>query len=449
MLIVVFILGTLTLSGALYGLMSGGPRRGATAPVHLLALVLLGVTWWFKHTTPIGRMCLAGGVAAEVVALFLGRSRQGHASDEDLPAGRPRKHIVIDPKAGKSSEVEIADSAAANANPGQPNEDGYLEANWNPREGERLAARARQAGVAPKASQPVEGEDDGPAVGQVFALPKSEAQAGAATDASAAAPVEEEPRLTFRTEVLFRRACSITPSVFLASLRRNGRRDAVHDESRGLPRITAGDVQLDFEIATSPLDVALVEEGLTHGEVPADLVEPIRTHASRLVLTSRYHFGTPRDQIVRLHHHAHAALTEFTPVVAALWPDARLITPVSQLSILLGQSQHNSQLMWRTCVHVRGFALTGDNEGMLLFDSVGLHGFGLMDVQIIAPADRQDAARNTLHLITERFYSAGCDLPNGTEYAAGGGDVWRVTYSRSAFAPDREVVQLAAKGPSA
>ncbi|MBK8268849.1 MAG: hypothetical protein IPK83_11320 [Planctomycetes bacterium] len=148
---------------------------------------------------------------------------------------------------------------------------------------------------------------------------------------------------------------------------------------------------------------------------------------------------------MRLHHHAHAALPEFAPVIAAFWPDARMLTPLDQLPGLLEYARSPAQPMWRTCTHIRGFALAGENEGMFLFDSVGLHAFGLPDVQVIAPAAEEAAARATIDLITQRIFNTGCDLPHGTEFTASDSRVWRVNYTRSAFVPDREVVQLALK----
>ncbi len=349
-----------------------------------------------------------------------------------------------------------------------------LAASWTPEMGEIAAARAKAGAAGPTPNpgapttrpQPPDESTEADATdfrSDIRAVDQGvdmSAQHGAQTSgmyatheagtdaAPSSAPIEENlPKLCIKSEVFFTRECGISPSVFVASLRRGGRRDATADEldPSAEPRVRVGPVALDYRLEQSPRDSLLIEETLTHFEHPAEFAERVRHHAAHVTLSARHDIDTPRDQVVRILHHAHAALAEFAPVAAAFWPDARMLTPTEQLAGLLDYARSPGQSMWRSCTHIRGFALSGENEGMLLFDSVGLLAFGLPDVQVIAPSAHEAAARKTIDLITERIFTSGCDMPHGTEYAASDGLTWRVNYTRSAFVPDREVVQLALK----
>lgn len=464
MLIVFVILGTLTLAGSLVGLLNALSRARRFLPFHAASLGLVGAAWWFTHETNIGRVCLFVGAAVEAVSWLAqqmgnGRSKVERSTEKPAAKGRFAGDELQDQPGRTMPAIKPARE--------QPDESSFLEENWTPEAGEIAAARAR-ARAAGSSSMPEENHALG--VGKVFVQPRDQGEI-APTPYDSAVPYETtesvgEPSadgvvsaageesnqsatrpLSLRTEVLFSDECRIPLSVFVASLRRSGRRDASADDETGEEPmcIRIGDAVLEYQIESGSRESSAIEETLVHFDHPAEFGDRVRNHAARVVLTSRYDYGTPRDSIVRLHHFAHAALTEFAPVMAAFWPDARMLTPVEQLAGLLEYSRSPVHAMWRTCAHIRGFALAGENEGMLLFDSVGLHAFGLPDVQVIAPSVNEAAARSAVDLIAERIFQSGCDLPHGTEYTASDGLVWRVNYTRSAFVPDREVVQMALK----
>lgn len=462
MLTAFVIIGTLTLAGSLVGLMnSRSGKSGWRVPLHGLTLALIGVAWWATHESNLGRFCLIAAAVLQVIAWITAR-----ATPPSIVRGSESTMTGVD-----LNDDEFLATPAAVPPAGvktkapervQPDEDAALAADWSPEKAEIAAARAKAAAVKPPGSAaPSESASSTTSarprpdlgVGSVFAIPPDESPDEDEPLQSSDETATDEPdadaslALSLTSEVLFSRECGVPPSVFVASLRRTGRRDAAAaGESDGpVQRIRIGEAVLEYQIEKGPRESPALEESLTHFEQPPDVAERARTHASRLRLTTRYAMGTSREAVVRIHHHAHAALIEFAPVVAAFWPDARMLSPVEQLPGLLEYTRSPGQALWRTCTHIRGFALAGDNEGTLLFDSVGLHAFGLPDVQVIAPAANEAQARATVELITERIFSTGCDLPHGTEFTASDGNVWRVNYTRSAFVPDREVVQLGLK----
>ncbi|MBX3396627.1 MAG: hypothetical protein KF841_14800 [Phycisphaerae bacterium] len=463
MLIVFVILGTLTLAGSLVGLLNAPSRAMRFVPFHVVSLGLVGAAWWFTHQNSTGRVCLFVGAAVEAIAWMAqkmgnGRTKVGRDSEKPPVKGR----FAGDGPGNQPGRP----SAALRPAREQPDESAFLEASWTPEAGEIAAVRARaRAGGVPSTEghdalgvgkvfiqqndQPDMPTDSVDSAGPDGSTDPANGSLAAGTIFTEGVEPDQTPMrpLSLRTEVLFSDECRIPPSVFVASLRRSGRRDASADEEAGDEpmRIRVGDAVMEYQIEKGSRESSAIEETLVHFEHPAEFSDRVRNHAARVVLTSRYDYGTPRDTIVRLHHFAHAALTEFAPVMAAFWPDARMLTPVEQLAGLLEYSRSPVHAMWRTCAHIRGFALAGENEGMLLFDSVGLHAFGLPDVQVIAPSANEAAARSTVDLIAERIFQSGCDLPHGTEYTASDGLVWRVNYTRSAFVPDREVVQMALK----
>ena len=73
--------------------------------------------------------------------------------------------------------------------------------------------------------------------------------------------------------------------------------------------------------------------------------------------------------------------------------------------------------------------------------------FGLPDLQLIlrgvATADEAALTRDAL---CEQVLNEGCHLLHGTDLIDPREIAWRVSYRRSAFDPDREVVQLIEQG---
>ena len=259
--------------------------------------------------------------------------------------------------------------------------------------------------------------------------------------------VEDRPVFSLTTYVLLRHPCEVSPRVFLASLRRGGQRDARladPQDAEDDERIEAGDVTLTIRGVDTSCEAEKIEAALPQDASGSEHAVLASAHEAHAVLTLRYDASTPRTHVVRMQHRAHAALTEFLPVVGVLWPKAQRWVPVDDLAPLARMAEAPDPSVVSTCVSYRSFPLDGENAGLVLSDSVGLHAFGLPDVQIVSPRPLDDEATGRFHQLVERFFMSGCDLANDSEFSMGDGDSWRVTYTRSAFAPDREVVQLAA-----
>ncbi|MFQ5430679.1 MAG: hypothetical protein ACE5E1_10250, partial [Phycisphaerae bacterium] len=259
--------------------------------------------------------------------------------------------------------------------------------------------------------------------------------------------IEDRPVFSLTSYVLLRNPCEVSPRVFLASLRRGGQRDArladpqdVEDDER----IEAGDMTIAIRGVDTPCEAERIEAALPQDAGRSDHAESVGAHEAHVVVTLRYDASTLRTHVVRMQHRAHAALTEFLPVLGVLWPKAQRWVPVDDLAPLASMADDPDRSVVSTCVSYRSFPLDGENAGLVLSDSVGLHAFGLPDVQMISHGPLDAAATGRFHELVERFFASGCDLANDSEFSLGQGDSWRVTYARSAYAPDREVVQLAA-----
>ena len=81
--------------------------------------------------------------------------------------------------------------------------------------------------------------------------------------------------------------------------------------------------------------------------------------------------------------------------------------------------------------------------GQYVSDSVGLHAFGLPDVQIATETEPDETVSVALYRLVERFFCKGCEEQDGSEIDLADGGRWRVTRCRAVFPPDREVIELA------
>ena len=173
----------------------------------------------------------------------------------------------------------------------------------------------------------------------------------------------------------------------------------------------------------------------------------VSAHEGHAVLTSTFEALVARDRVIRLHHRAHAALAEFAPVVAVMWPQAERLESADRLAERLQQAEDPDRPMAATYLQFRSLPLDGETAGMFLTDSVGLHAFGLPDLQIITAGPPNESEASELRRLAERFLESGCDLVDGSEFAMADDRPRSVMHGRSAFAPDREIVQIAARRP--
>jgi hypothetical protein len=207
----------------------------------------------------------------------------------------------------------------------------------------------------------------------------------------------------------------------------------------------AGDIVLACKSVAVPVDRVRITEALTRLDGAAPATEAAGEHLAHIAVTTTHRIVAARDDVVRLHHHVHAALTEFAPVAGSFWPEARLLATPDELPGLLARAKDPAARMSETCTQLRTFPLQAPNEGMILLDSLGLNAFGLPDIQIIAADPPGEAVTAALADLVEGFFDVGCTLEDGSIFEMGDQTSWRVSRTRSAFAPDREVVQLAAR----
>jgi len=277
------------------------------------------------------------------------------------------------------------------------------------------------------------------------------ARTGAAELDAAATGLESDAQTatrSLRTIVLFKRRYVVAGGVFLASLRRNGQRDATAAQtlaSDDAAWIHAGPIAMELRSSAEPCDANALNDVLAISPDGPESARLVAGHEAHATLTSVYSPQTPHDVVIRLHHRAHAALMEFAPVTAVVWPMAGRCVPADQLPALLDQAADPARPMARTCIQLRVFPLSEPNSGWVLTDCVGLCALGLPDIQIINPAQPDEAIVRTLHDLTERFLTSGCDLEDGTTLAVGDGPPGQVSHTRGAFPPDREVIQIALK----
>ncbi len=415
-------LGSITLAAALLGLAAVWTVRRPLAAWHGLAIALLITAWFAEHTTLGGRLSLVAAIAVEALAWWALRDlirSKPPASSSATPApssDRARPKRETEPPAPPS-----LDAAPPNARLEETSDD------------------------TPDREDPPPADDDDES--DSTPAPRS------------AAPSDPEPARerahAMTTFVLLRSARVMAPAAFLASLRRCGRRDAtlagitsnMLDDSDGSGRIKAGDIMLSSRSVASPVDRAQIDEAVARLDRQTPAAKAALEHVAHIAVTTTQRVAASCDDVVRLHHYAHAALTEFAPVVAAFWPEARLLATADELPGLLTQAKDASARMSGTCTQVRSFPLPAPHEDMVLLDSLGLSAFRLPDIQIIAPDPPGDAVTEALAVLVDRFFVSGCEMEDGSTFEMDDRTRWRVSLVRSAFAPDRPVVQLTAERP--
>ncbi|MCZ6816551.1 MAG: hypothetical protein O7F76_07590, partial [Planctomycetota bacterium] len=75
-------------------------------------------------------------------------------------------------------------------------------------------------------------------------------------------------------------------------------------------------------------------------------------------------------------------------------------------------------------------------------DTVGLHGFGLPDVEIVTEDEPDEGVSAALAELSGRFFVAGCDVAEGGRVAISDGSTWLASRGKARFAPSRAVIEL-------
>ncbi|MFQ5425204.1 MAG: hypothetical protein ACE5F9_14660, partial [Phycisphaerae bacterium] len=272
--------------------------RLQSVPVHAVILFLVVAAMLLSHER-------AGGWVALLTAVFLELPRWALPRAlgwSHRPAPSATTTVTVTALVQTPSVSEPADAPPASA--------------------PETAEPANDVAPPPTESPaPVEAAGDPPidvadAAGATEPLPESIAPASAVPVGSL--------RL-FTTHVLLSAAWRPVPDVVLASLRRAGQRDArlgAADAGDDAAVIDVGPIRLEIVLVPDPVDrQALVDAAAQSWDWP-EAADSVAGHAAHLVLTTRSPDDVPRAEVVRLHHRAQAALTEFAPALAAHWPDA-------------------------------------------------------------------------------------------------------------------------------
>jgi len=236
----------------------------------------------------------------------------------------------------------------------------------------------------------------------------------------------------------------VVAEVFVASLRRGGERAAelVEGGSGGnaiLVRI--GVVDLRVESRPGAVSHALLEYAARQSWDWPEAREAVAGHAGYVVLTSEAQAEAAPADVVRLHHQAHAALAEFAPMIAALWPGGGILSPPSALQGLRDLAGGDPSLL-TSFVSFRTFPPEEWDGPEFVSDTAGLHAIGLPDYEVateLAPDDRTSAV---LYEIAGRAFAS--PETAGAESAIDLGELgrWRLERGRSRFPPDRDVLVL-------
>jgi hypothetical protein len=353
--------------------------------LHCCAVILVIVAWWAGHLTTLGWGALLGATGAELAVLG-GKRKGGQPMAE---AGTPGS------TAGEFAPARNVDSAASTMGTGQP-----AEAD-NP---------SRHTPTAPPAP---------------------------------AAP-------PFTTSALLRKAWEPSADVFLASLRRGGLREAELAEKpadAGPIRLRVGSITLELISEAKPMPAAEIDYAAAQSWEWPDALTAVTSHEAHVLLTTRTTMDTPRAEVVQLHRQAQAALAEFAPVVAVMWRAAGRLVPISPSGDNAPEAcPDEAPTTW--CVNFRMFPPSEAKPNQYVSDSVGLHAFGLPDIQIATASEPDEAVSTVLYDLAVRFFAAGCEVADGCEMDFTGLGRWRATRCRAVFEPEREVIELARVEPA-
>lgn len=447
-LVVLFvILGAMTLVAVLYGLIAAWRDRRALVVMHMVALVLVIVAWSMGHLDLIGRISLFLAMLLEAIA-WLG-IRHDAPAQSVVPQRRASAAVPM-----FTAEPIYETDVPATAEPiyddlhSGPEVVGSIDGFGTDASGDvRATGEAAEAVAAePFSRLKTDGHepDDDRQAESISAAPP------AMTEAPPEAPNLRHPAnagvvICVRTFALLSRPYNVTLSVLLASMKRAGLRQArlVEPTDESSPSFVEIDgLKVGLVVEDAPVGSRQIESALSQTSLDAESAEAIRGHSAHIAVDVAYDRQADRAEAVLAAMRAQAALMEFAPVIAVIWPEASNIIPAVDAPAYIQAAAADAGAATAICVSERRFELDGKNAGLLLLDSIGLGAFGLPDVQIVVPEREASRGVEALRALTRHFLLTGCDLPNGGQHEMDDGSMWRVTYTRSAFDPDREVVQI-------
>lgn len=396
MLWVFVIIGLVTSASILGRLALAMIRRQRSGWIEIMALVPLAVAWIAQHTTVVGWVAMLLALALELLRW----------ATTTVPV-KTRAGGTASRRSAPSCETltEIATPDARTDGPVRPARDAVA------------VSEAAAAAAPPQPARPT------------------------------------EPPLECVSVAVLRTVAAAAPDVFHASLRRMGCRDAELMATSSRDRqvgaapdagpfwVLAGSIELEVSAKSTPVDAAQIEFAVAQSWDWPEAAGAVSSHEGHVVFRSYRPATVGRAEVVDLHHRAHAAVAEFAPVVAVLWPGAgRLISAAAMPRSSPGLA--DAAALARSCISFRACPLEeGESQGFVS-DTVGLSGFGLPDLQVVSRNEPDEEVSSLVYELAQRFFAVGCDLREGQTLEGADGQQWSVHFTKSMCPPDRDVVQL-------
>ncbi|MCA9256981.1 MAG: DUF4261 domain-containing protein [Phycisphaerales bacterium] len=430
------ILGAMTLVATLYGLIAAWRDRRSLVAMHLVALVLVIVAWGMGHVDFVGRMSLAAAMVLEAIA-WLGIRHEAPA--QSVVPMRRRGGATPTYSAEPIYETDIPATAEPIYDDSHP-DPASIEpmAPLDAPEPDEATAIVASPDPAPDAPADVPQAPAGPADPPPTIIPPSPAPS---LQQRANVGVE----ICIRTFALLSRPYNVTLSVLLASMKRAGLRQAklIEPDDENAPSYIQVDaLKVGLVVEDAPVPSRTIESALGQTGLDEHSADAIRQHAAHIAVDVAYDTQTLRIDAVLTAMRAQAALMEFAPVIAVVWPEAANIIPAVDAGAYIDAATSDASRVTDICASERRFELDGPNAGLRLLDSIGLAAFGLPDAQVVVAEADEAHGVSALRALSRHLMERGCDLPDGGHHTLDDGSCWRVTYTRSAFDPDREVVQI-------
>ncbi len=257
-------------------------------------------------------------------------------------------------------------------------------------------------------------------------------------------PVPLRRECPFVTMVLLESPSKVVAEVFVASLRRGGERSAewIKAGSRGgAIHVRVGEIDLHVENCSGAVSRSLLEYATNQSWDWPEAAEAVAGHTSHIILTSDAGTKVPPADTVRLHHQAHAALAEFAPMIAALWPNGGILSPPSSLQALRDLASDDPALL-SSFVSFRTFPPEEWDGDEFISDTAGLHAMGLPDYEVATSSEPDDQTSTLLYEMADLAFKSPNTPGTQTEINLGDLGRWRIEQGRSRFPPERDVLVL-------
>jgi hypothetical protein len=204
--------------------------------------------------------------------------------------------------------------------------------------------------------------------------------------------------------------------------------------------IGVGDIRLGLRGVPRPMPRADFAYALSQSWDWPEAEQCAKAHKAHVIFTTQAGPSTPRAEVVALHKRAHAALGEFAQMLAVCWPAAGRLVPPADAERTCSTQTWNSPAV--PSINFRTFTLSDDPRGEFLSDTVGLHAFGLPDMEVATASEPDETVSAVLYKLADRFFSEGCAIQERTRLDLQSLGEWRATPAESSFKPHRRVLRL-------